>query len=116
MNFTDVPLRQVIDDIRAWQDLNIYVDTAALEAQEVSVDQPITIKVENVALKSALNLILKQAHLTYVIKDEVLQITTERARAASMQRVTYEVADLVTSGPGASTPRRARPQRGPTRS
>ena len=33
--------------------------------------------------------------LTYIIKDEVLQITTEAQARGKMQRVTYQVADLV---------------------
>ena len=36
-----------------------------------------TIKLEKISLKSALKLLLKSVHLTYVIKDDVLQITTE---------------------------------------
>jgi len=78
MNFNEVPLGQVIDDIRAAQGVNIYVDKDALDADEISLDTPITIKLEMVSLKSALHLILKPAHLNFVVKDEMLQITTER--------------------------------------
>jgi general secretion pathway protein D len=42
-----------------------------------------------------LHLILRQVHLTYIIKDEVLQITSESAARGRMQRITYQVADLV---------------------
>ncbi|MFO0927922.1 MAG: hypothetical protein U0736_12920 [Gemmataceae bacterium] len=48
-----------------------------------------------VSLKSALNLILHQVRLTYVIKDEVLQITTEEHARGKLVAVTYPVADLV---------------------
>jgi len=43
-------------------------------------------KLEGVSLKSALNLLLSQAHLTYVIRDEVLKITTPAQAAASWCR------------------------------
>jgi len=55
LNFTDAPLRQVFDDLRGWGVVNIYVDKAALDAEEVSLDRPVTIKVENLALPTARN-------------------------------------------------------------
>jgi hypothetical protein len=76
INFTNVPLRKAIEDIRDWHGINIYIDEPALNEEGISLDRPITLKLEQVALKSALNLILKNTHLTYVVKDEVLQITT----------------------------------------
>jgi general secretion pathway protein D len=95
LNFTNAPLRTVIDDLRAFQGINIYVDEPALAEQGVSLDHPVSIKLEQISLKSALNLLLRSTHLTYVIKDEVLQITTEsQARGKNELRV-YQVADLV---------------------
>jgi type II secretory pathway component GspD/PulD (secretin) len=95
LNFTDAPLRQVMDDLRASYGVNIYVDLLALDQEGVSMERPVSVKLENVSLKSALNLILKQVHLTYIIKDEVLQITSESAARGRMERVTYQVGDLV---------------------
>jgi hypothetical protein len=95
MNFTDMPLRQVIDDIRAWNGINIYVDESALIQDGISLDRPIGIKLEQVSLKSALNLILHNLHLTYVIKDGVLQITTMPYARGKLRTTTYQVADLV---------------------
>ena len=95
LHFEEAPLRQVIDDIRASQDIDIYVDKASLESEEVSLDQPISIKFDNISLRSTLSLILKQAHLTYVIKDGLLQVTTERGARGRMEHVVYSVADLL---------------------
>src|SRR5262249_59409823 len=47
------------------------------------------------SLKSALNLLLHQVHLTYVIKDEVLQVTTESHARGKLVTKSYNVADLV---------------------
>jgi type II secretory pathway component GspD/PulD (secretin) len=52
-------------------------------------------KLENVSLKSALNLLLHQVHLEYVIKDEVLNVTTKKQAAGRQETKTYQVADLV---------------------
>ncbi len=102
LNFSDAPLHQVVDDLRATQGMNIYVDQQALDAENVSLEHPVSIKLDQVSLKSALNLILKSVHLTYVIKDEVLQITTESQAKGKLQRVTYQVADLVIPVPNSA--------------
>jgi hypothetical protein len=85
LNFTEAPLYQVLDDLHGREGFNVCVDKAALDAEEISLDRPISIKVENVPLKSALKLILKQARLVYVVKDDVVQITTEQKRGVGIQ-------------------------------
>jgi hypothetical protein len=88
-------LREVIDDVRAWNGVNICIDEAALVQEGISLDRPITIKLSEVSLKSALNLLLRQAHLVYVIRDEVLQITTPACGSGKLLTRIYQVADLV---------------------
>ncbi len=95
LNFNDTPLEQVLEDLGSWHGINIVPDTRALESEGVSLKQPIKLCLENVSLKSALNLILKKAGLTYVIADEVVQVTTERHASGKLVTVTYNVADLV---------------------
>ena len=95
LNFTDTPLKSVIDDLRAWQQINIYVDNNALEAEGISLDKPVTIKLEQIPMKSALNMLLKGVHLTWAVRDDVLQITTPRNAKGSLTTATHQVADLV---------------------
>ncbi|MFQ3648868.1 MAG: hypothetical protein SNJ75_00935 [Gemmataceae bacterium] len=95
LNFENTPLKQVIDDLRELHALNIYIDTPALQAQGTALESPITIRLDQVSLKSALNLILREVRLTYVIKDEVLQITTKENARGKLIPVTYQIADLV---------------------
>ncbi len=45
--------------------------------------------------KSVLNLILTPLHLSYIVKDEVLKITSERMKDGEIYTRTYNVADLV---------------------
>lgn len=95
IDFKDVPLRQILDDLSATNQMNIVTDQAALDDAGISVDRPMTMKLDGVQLKSALDLLLGQAHLTYVIKDEALCITTEaHAKGRLVQRV-FGVGDLV---------------------
>ena len=77
LQFNETPFREVIDDLRIEQGINIYVDTPALEAENINLDWPVTVKLENDSLKSAMNLILKSVHLIYFAKGETLVITTQ---------------------------------------
>jgi type II secretory pathway component GspD/PulD (secretin) len=95
LSFEGAKLREVLDDLRNVHGINIVVDNPALQEAGISIDSPISIKLDQVSLKSALNLLLHDVHLTHVIKDEVLQITTEEQARGKLVPVTYQVADLV---------------------
>ena len=71
----------------------------ALEEANIDLDVPVTLKVEGISLKSALNLLLRQAKLTFVIRDEVVCITTPEYLKGNLKVVTYPVADLVVPNP-----------------
>jgi hypothetical protein len=85
LKFVQAPLGQLLDDLRGWTDLNLCVDAAALDAAEVSLDHLISIQVENVPIRSALGLVLREAHLTYLVKNDVVLITTEASQRAANQ-------------------------------
>jgi type II secretory pathway component GspD/PulD (secretin) len=95
LNFHEAPLSQVLNDLRDFNAINIVVDQPALQEEGVSLETPISMKLDRVSLKSALNLLLHQVHLTYVIKDDVLQITSESQARGKLVTMTYQVADLV---------------------
>lgn len=95
IDYKETPLRQILDDLGNWNGINIVPDKPALEEAGLSLEQPVTMKLEGVALKSALNLLLHQAHLTYQIKDEVLNITTEEHAKGKLAVRIHPVLDLV---------------------
>jgi hypothetical protein len=95
LSFKEMPLNRIIDDLHTLIGINIVADTAALEEAGVCLEQPLSLKVECMSLKSALTILLKQARLTYVIKDEALQITTQDGAKGKLRTLTYPVADLV---------------------
>ncbi|HMF16580.1 MAG TPA: hypothetical protein VKE98_05200 [Gemmataceae bacterium] len=96
VNFQKTSLSNVIRDLQALSGVNIVLDNAALSAANVGLDQPLTLSVENISMKCVLNLLLKQVELTYVIKNEVLNITTENSAKGGFTQMVYSVADLVT--------------------
>lgn len=95
LNFQDVPLYRVLQDLQVMSGINIATDDPALKAANVSLEQPLRLKVEDISLKSALNLLLRQVGLTYVIRDEVLYITTPSEAEGKRKLVTYSIADLI---------------------
>ena len=96
LDFKNAPLSTVMEYLAKLADVNLHLDPQGLAEEGVSTDTPITVSLTHeVSLKSALNLILHPLHLSYVIKDEVLKITSEQARAGEVYTVSYPVADLV---------------------
>jgi type II secretory pathway component GspD/PulD (secretin) len=95
LNFHEVHLGRAIQDLKAMTGINIVLDSTAMSNEGISESRPVTIALENVSLKSALNLLLHQVNMTYVIKNEVLNITTERESKGKCVPRTYQVADLV---------------------
>jgi type II secretory pathway component GspD/PulD (secretin) len=95
MTFQNTPLGKALDDLSTYYGLPIYPDVRVLEEAGISLDRLVTIKLENVAMKSGLNLLLSQVGLTWVIADEVLKVTTEEnARGKRLLRA-FPVSELV---------------------
>jgi general secretion pathway protein D len=96
LQFTKAPLSKVMDHLANLVGVNIHLDPQGLTEEGITSDTPIDINLRNdIMLKSALTLILEPLHLSYVIKDEVLKITSEQMRDSQVYTLTYNVADLV---------------------
>src|SRR5262249_48872628 len=54
LSYKEAPLRKILDDLGGWSGINIVPDSLALNEAGVSLDRPVTFKLEGVALKSAL--------------------------------------------------------------
>lgn len=96
VKYHDAPLSQVMDNLAKMSQVNIHLDPRGLAEEGVSPSTTVTIDLsQEIMLKSALNLILEPLHLSYVIKDEVLKVTSERLKDGAIYTLTYNVADLV---------------------
>ena len=93
--YLDTPLADVIDDIKLRHNLPILLDVAALEDFGIGSDTPITLNLPNITLKSALRLLLSDLELTYLIQNEVMQITTVEEAETKLITKVYPVGDLV---------------------
>ena len=100
LQFEQAPLSLVMDQLAKLADVNLHLDPQGLAEEGVTTDAPVSIKLNHeISLQSALSLILEPLHLSYVIKDEVLKITSEQLRNGEVYPVVYNVADLVTPIP-----------------
>ncbi|MCA9232014.1 MAG: hypothetical protein KDA57_15305 [Planctomycetales bacterium] len=95
-NYDNMPLTQVIQGLSDLTGVNIHLDPRGLGQEGVRSETPITLNLsQEISLESVLNLILEPLHLTYMIKDEVLKVTSEQVRDGELETRTYNVADLV---------------------
>ncbi len=96
LKYQDTPLSEVVAGLSELAGINIHLDPRGLSQEGIESSTPVTISLsKEISLKSALNLILEPLHLSYVIKDEVLKITSEQLRDGETYSKVYNVSDLV---------------------
>lgn len=95
LDFTEEPLESVVNFLQDEYDIPIQLDMPSLEDVGLSADEPVNVNLKNITLRSALRLMLKQMQLTYVIRDEVMIITTPEEAETELIAKVYPVADLV---------------------
>src|SRR5260221_10130619 len=71
VEFLDLPLEDAITFLKEYHNINIYVDKPTLTDEGVALDQPITLKLAGVTMRSVFKLLLEPLQLTYLIEDEV---------------------------------------------
>ena len=122
VNFNAMPLEGVVEHLATMTGINFNLDVRGLKEGSIDSKQAISAKLNNVSLKSALNIICQQAGLKHVIEDEVIRVTTPKNAAGRQVVRSIPVGDLVVPAPnfgqepGLSLPDalRASMGRGPT--
>jgi hypothetical protein len=95
VEFANDTFSSVIEYLQKATGQTILVDKQALEEANVSYDTPVTLKLAKASTRTLLRRILQDMGLTYVIKDECIQVTTPaRAREMMVTRV-YYIQDLL---------------------
>ncbi len=96
LHFEEAPIEQLMRHIAGQHGINVVVDEPGLQEVGVTPYTPVTINVDGIQLKSALNLVLKPLNLSYTIEDEVLKVTSEMRQQGELMTRVYSVPDLVT--------------------
>lgn len=81
VSFTAQPLSAVMNFFSQELKIPILIDDKALEDENVTQDEPITLKLDNARAVNAIELILRPLQLTYIVGNEVMTITSKRTAA-----------------------------------
>jgi tetratricopeptide (TPR) repeat protein len=93
--YTGQPLSQVMQILSDDLNIPIWIDEAELELLGVDPDTQINLNLTSISVRSVLRLMLEPLDLTYIVRDEVLQITSaDKADEDPINKV-YPVGDLV---------------------
>ncbi|MEE8451556.1 MAG: hypothetical protein V3R99_06555 [Thermoguttaceae bacterium] len=105
LNFLETPLRDVVDYLKEYHEIEIQIDAVALDDVGLTLDEQITKQLKGISLQSALKLILRDVDLTYIIQDEVLLITIPEVAEYRLTTMIYPVTELIAEGdrPGSFT-------------
>ena len=98
VDWSELPFEEVLAFLADHHKVPIIVDRASLKEQEVSVDSPITLSLNNVSFRSVLQLVLEPLELEWVIRHEVLVITTRAWCEAHPEVHVYEIKTLIDAG------------------
>ncbi len=95
VDFKETSLLEFVETLKAYTGTNVVLDQAGLDEVGVDPDEPITLKLDEVPLKSVLKLALEPLELIYIIRNDVLMITSQTAAEEQLETRVYPVADLV---------------------
>lgn len=95
LDFSDTPLVEVVNVLQTDYGIPIQLDAPALDEIGLAAEEAVTVNLHNISLESALRLMLKRLQLTYVIRDEVLIITTPEEAEAQLLTCVYDIRDIV---------------------
>ena len=95
LDFTEEPLETVVNYLQSEYEIPIQLDVPALEDAGLTPDEQVTVNLQRISLRSAMRLLLKQLQLTYVIRNEVLMITTPEEAESELVVCVYDVRNLL---------------------
>jgi beta-lactamase regulating signal transducer with metallopeptidase domain len=95
VTFTDKPLSEVLKLFGETTKINIVPDNAAFVEEGIQVNELVSLDLRQpVKLRSALRLILDPLNLGFMVKNEVLLVTSKRLTHGKRTTIAYDVAGL----------------------
>lgn len=99
--FNAIPLVDALNWLAEKRQVQFAIDHRPLAEGHVYANGPVTCSAKELSYKAALELLLEKWDLTYVIRDEVLLITTKTEAEHLLVTKVYPVFDLVVRQPNA---------------
>ena len=88
VDFVEIPVQDVVGQLKDVHKLPVVVDLRALEEIGLSSEEPISFSSEKISLRNFFDLTLRELDLTYTIQGETLVITTvEAAEQVQVSRI-----------------------------
>jgi len=95
IDFSESSLSAVMQQLSEQNGITVFIDARRLEDVGVNIDTPVTMSFGEIRLRTFLDLMLGNLDLTYLVKDDVLVITTaEHAENERVIRV-YDCRELL---------------------
>ena len=91
----DTPLEDAMRLLSQRMKVPVVLDRRALEEVGISAKVPVTINVKGISNRSILRLVTKPLDATFVVRDEVIQITTVETSEGNLQTRVLPVADII---------------------
>ena len=99
INFEETPLSEVCRALGEQLKIPVILDFAAIDDMGIDPETPITCSMKDVRARSWLDFQLEWFDLTWMIRGEVLLVTTREQAECDLTTHVYDVTDLV-GGPG----------------
>ncbi|HEX4607085.1 MAG TPA: STN domain-containing protein [Urbifossiella sp.] len=95
LTLKDQPLEYALQELSTQMDEKLLIDQKSLRDLDIDLKRPVSLDGRGVSARTALRQVLATHGLTFVVKDEVIQIVTvERSRDMLVTRV-YYLGDLI---------------------
>ena len=105
VNWDNKMLDEALQELSTKMDQNLFIDKKSLSDLSIELNKPTSLQANGVSTRTVLRQILAAQGLTFVVKDEAIQVVTvDKARGMLVTRV-YYLGDLVQStGPFGGAP------------
>jgi hypothetical protein len=97
IDVVELPLKELVLYLQDVHKFPLLIKTKRIEEAGVSLDTPITKTLKGVRLSTALDHILDELDLTYVVEDELVLITTPQDAQSRLEIRVYDCRDLLTT-------------------
>jgi general secretion pathway protein D len=95
LRFQDTPLKDVVSDLTELTGVTFYLAQKKLEEASVSPDTPVNSAFKNIRLRTWLDIALKEFELTYLLKDDIILITTPEDAESKLVICVYDCRDIL---------------------
>jgi type II secretory pathway component GspD/PulD (secretin) len=95
LDFVDTPLEEIVNVLQDEYGIPIKIKVSALEAEGLDSSEPVTVNLHQISLRSALRLMLEALQLTFTVRDEVVEITSNSDADSHLVACVYNVRPFI---------------------